>query len=144
MSFVVLVVESKLEHMNQFSSGHPERAVIAVVRRSGTFLVIQRATEVVAPGMYCFPGGGIRAGETETAAIVREMQEELGVLARPVQRIWESTAPWGVQLSWWSVELPADAALRLSLTPSAPLCISFILRLPLTSHRRIYNSNSNL
>jgi 8-oxo-dGTP pyrophosphatase MutT (NUDIX family) len=32
---------------------------IAVIRRGEQFLVIRRSQTVAAPGMYCFPGGGI-------------------------------------------------------------------------------------
>ncbi len=45
------------------------RGVVAVVMRGDRFLTIRRSAEVLAPGKYCFPGGGIEAGETEVAAL---------------------------------------------------------------------------
>lgn len=87
------------------------RGAIAVVERSGRLLVIKRSAHVVAPGAYCFPGGGIEPGEAPREAIEREMLEELGIAATAVRRIWESVTSWGTHLEWWLVDLPADAAL---------------------------------
>jgi len=55
---------------------------------------------------FCFPGGAIEAGETDEAALVRELQEELGVQVTPRREIWCSVTPWNVELCWWLVELP--------------------------------------
>ena len=65
---------------------------------------------MVSPLAYCFPGGGIEAGESEAAALVREIQEELGVEVQPVQRLWESLTPWNVHLAWWRCLSPPAAA----------------------------------
>jgi len=87
------------------------RGAVAVIERQGTLLVIRRSQMVVAPGAFCFPGGGIEAGESEEAALVRELQEELQVVVRPVRRLWSSVTPWSVELAWWQAELAADAVL---------------------------------
>jgi 8-oxo-dGTP pyrophosphatase MutT (NUDIX family) len=60
---------------------------------------------VVAPGAFCFPGGGIELDESEEAALVRELREELRVDVCPVRKIWQSVTPWNVQLAWWLAEL---------------------------------------
>jgi 8-oxo-dGTP diphosphatase len=85
------------------------RGVVAVVLRGERLLVIQRSAEVVAPGAYCFPGGGIEGDETEPEALVREIQEELGVDVVPVFRVWHSVTPWQVELAWWLARLPDEA-----------------------------------
>ena len=90
------------------------QGAVAVVVRGGRFLVIRRSAAVVAPGAYCFPGGGIEAGETEEQALVREFREELGATIVPVRRVWRSTTRWQVELAWWLGELPIDGTLQLN------------------------------
>lgn len=85
------------------------RGVVGVAVRDGRLLVIRRSRQVVAPGMYCFPGGGIEAGESEPEALVREFREELGVAVRPLRRLWRSVTPWQVRLTWWLVDLDTEA-----------------------------------
>jgi ADP-ribose pyrophosphatase YjhB (NUDIX family) len=85
------------------------RGVVAVVLRGEQFLVIRRSQHVRAPGMHCFPGGAIEAGESEQEAIRREMLEELALEARPLQLLWRSVTAWGVELAWWLTEIVAAA-----------------------------------
>lgn len=88
-----------------------KRGAVAVALQEGKFLVIQRSANVSAPGAYCFPGGGIEAGESESEALCREMQEELAVVVTPLQRVWHSVTSWGVELFWWQVTLPTPVEL---------------------------------
>jgi 8-oxo-dGTP diphosphatase len=93
---------------NDSSPTRPRRrGVVAVVPRGERLLVIQRSALVVAPGAYCFPGGGIEGEETEPVALIREIQEELGLDIVPVRRLWQSVTPWQIELAWWLVRLPA-------------------------------------
>jgi 8-oxo-dGTP diphosphatase len=90
------------------------QGAVAVVVRNGRFLVIRRSATVVAPGAFCFPGGGIEVGETEEQALVREFREELGATIVPVRRVWRSTTRWQVELAWWLGELAIDGMLALN------------------------------
>jgi len=72
-------------------------------------LVIRRSRTVVAPLVYCFPGGGIEGDESEEEALVREFHEEVGARLRPVRRLWECVTAWKVQLAWWLGELAPEA-----------------------------------
>ena len=83
----------------------PVRGVVAVVVRQEKLLVIERSQHVRAPGMYCFPGGAIEEGESEPAAVARELLEELSLVAMPVRLLWNSVTPWGVALSWWLAQI---------------------------------------
>jgi 8-oxo-dGTP pyrophosphatase MutT (NUDIX family) len=86
---------------------------VAVVVRNGRLLVIRRSRHVVAPGKYCFPGGGIEPGEGEQEALVREIREELGTAFLPRRRLWESVTRWGTRLAWWQGDLdPATVSLN--------------------------------
>ena len=89
----------------------PRRGAVAVVVRGDRFLVIRRSQSVPAPGMYCFPGGGIEGEETEAQAVIRELQEELGVAVRPTCKVWHCLTRWRVDLAWWRSELDLDAAI---------------------------------
>jgi len=85
------------------------RGAVAVVVRDGRMLVIRRARTVVAPLVYCFPGGGIEGDESEEQALIREFREEVGVILRPVRRLWRCVTSWKVELAWWLGELAPDA-----------------------------------
>jgi mutator protein MutT len=85
------------------------RGAVAVIVRRGRLLLIRRSRQVVAPGMYCFPGGGIEPGETQQQAVVRELQEELGCIVLPRRWLWESVSPWRVHLAWWLSDLDEAA-----------------------------------
>lgn len=63
--------------------------------------MIRRSQRVVAPLQFCFPGGAIENHETEQAALIREIAEELRIVIRPIRRLWESVTPWRVHLAWW-------------------------------------------
>jgi len=87
------------------------RGAVAIVVRDGRMLVIRRSRHVIAPLVYCFPGGGIENGETEEAAVAREVLEEVGVTIVPRRRLWECVTAWKVHLAWWLAEMDPAAAL---------------------------------
>ena len=89
-------------------------AVVAVVVHDGRLLVIRRSQMVRAPGMFCFPGGALEPGESEEAALLREMREEVGLAVQPVRLLHVSTTPWQVEIRWW---LAAAAELKFLLHP---------------------------
>jgi 8-oxo-dGTP diphosphatase len=95
--------------MNFIPDDPGRRGVVGIVFRDGRMLVIRRARSVVAPLVYCFPGGGIEGEESEEEALVREFREEVGVALRPLRRLWRCVTPWKVELAWWLGELPPDA-----------------------------------
>ena len=55
--------------------------------RRQRYLVIRRAAGVANGGCWCFPGGHLERGETSRQAIERELAEELGIAARPIERV---------------------------------------------------------
>lgn len=83
--------------------------VVGIVVRGGRLLVIRRSDLVEAPGAYCFPGGAIEKGESESAALEREFAEELAVAIRPVRRLWQSRTDWNVELRWWLADVNEES-----------------------------------
>ena len=56
--------------------------VAAVIERGGQILIAQRKNLGHHPLKWEFPGGKVEPGETPEAAVIRELQEELGIAAR--------------------------------------------------------------
>ena len=57
---------------------------MALIDRDGRVLLAQRPAHKSMPGLWEFPGGKVEAGETPEAALIRELEEELGI------NTWES------------------------------------------------------
>ncbi len=59
----------------------------AVVERDGKVLVARRRPELVAGGLWEFPGGKLEDGESPERGLTRELEEELGVVAKVGERL---------------------------------------------------------
>jgi len=95
--------------MNDFKPAtRRKRGVVGVIFRRERLLIIRRSMTVAAPGKLCLPGGGIEIGESESEALVREMQEELTIDVKPIRLCWRSVTPWGTNLAWWLAQLDHD------------------------------------
>lgn len=81
-------------------SDRGRHGVVAVIVEEGRFLVIRRSQFVRAPGLLCFPGGGIEEGEDFTTAMERELMEELQLRVEVKRHLWSSVTRWGTQLEW--------------------------------------------
>ena len=61
-------------------------AALALLRRGDRWFVQRRALDnLVLPGLWEFPGGKCEAGEAPVQALVRELQEEVGLRPRVLQ-----------------------------------------------------------
>ena len=54
------------------------RVVAALVERQGRYLITQRRENAVLPLLWDFPGGRVEEGESDEAALAREVAERLG------------------------------------------------------------------
>jgi mutator protein MutT len=55
------------------------RVVAAVIRRDVRLLITRRPSDVHLAGLWEFPGGKVEADESLEAALIREIDEEIGV-----------------------------------------------------------------
>ena len=62
-------------------------AAIAIVLKGGKVLVCQRKDDDTFGGFWEFPGGKCEDGETLEQCLARELEEEIGIRARPIQRL---------------------------------------------------------
>ena len=54
-------------------------SAVALIDRDGRVLLAQRPEGKKLAGMWEFPGGKVESGETPEAALIRELDEELGI-----------------------------------------------------------------
>lgn len=57
-------------------------SAVALIDIDGRVLLAQRPEGKAMAGLWEFPGGKVEAGETPEAALIRELQEELGIDTR--------------------------------------------------------------
>ena len=55
------------------------RVVAAVIEQGGRYLITQRRPSAVLPLLWEFPGGRVEEGESDAAALEREVSHRLGV-----------------------------------------------------------------
>ena len=94
------------------SDGRVHGVVVGCQRPDGRWLCIRRSKHVIAPLKVCFPGGAMEVGEDQPTAVIREMQEELGVTIIPTQCVWRWDSPNDLTLWGWTAQCPAG-----TLTP---------------------------
>ena len=58
--------------------GRTIRVVAAVIEKSGEYLITQRRPGASLPLMWEFPGGRVEDGESDAAALTREVKHRLG------------------------------------------------------------------
>ena len=79
----------------------------AIFDAAGRVLIAERPAGKHMAGRWEFPGGKVAPGESEEAALARELEEELGIRcidAQPVMRLTHRYPDREVELSLWVVE----------------------------------------
>jgi 8-oxo-dGTP diphosphatase len=84
----------------------------ALYDAEGRILIARRPQGKHQEGRWEFPGGKVAPGESEAAALARELHEELGIevsTSRSFMRLAHSYPDRNVELSMWIVERYAGA-----------------------------------
>jgi len=70
------------------SDGRVHGVTVACQGENDRWLLIRRSEHVAAPGLICFPGGGVELGECRAATAHREFMEEVGGKIQLDREIW--------------------------------------------------------
>ncbi len=106
--------------------GYVHGVIVGCQHKNGRWLLIRRSQTVAAPLKVCFPGGGVDANETQSEAAIREMQEEVGAIVKPLDCVWRFNWTENALVLWgWHAKLlsskvvanPEEVAEILWLTP---------------------------
>ena len=79
----------------------------AIILFEGKVLATQRSESMNLPGFWEFPGGKVNSDETAWEALVRELDEELGIEAKSGSPLFLTDHDYPdrhVRLDFWSVE----------------------------------------
>lgn len=80
-----------------------------MLRRDDRVLVIQRGRLVLLPGYWTPLSGRIESGESQEAAVIREVSEEVGLQVSPRAKVWECLTDDGdFLLHWWTADVTSD------------------------------------
>jgi 8-oxo-dGTP diphosphatase len=88
------------------------RVVAAVIDHDGRYLITQRNSNAVLPGLWEFPGGRVEPDENETSCLVREVKGRIGVTVEVGAKLGEHLHDYSgyqVHLTMYSCKLPAEA-----------------------------------
>jgi 8-oxo-dGTP diphosphatase len=88
--------------------------VAAVIERNSHILICQRRRDRAFPLKWEFPGGKVEASESLEAALIRELEEELGLSAELGGEIYRTTHKYperreAIQIVFFSAKFAGDA-----------------------------------
>lgn len=91
------------------------KVVSALIQKQGKVLLVRRPLHKKRGGLWEFPGGKVEKGETLEEAIVRELKEELNLVAKPIKIIAKINYSYNdedIELSLIEVEWEGEPELR--------------------------------
>jgi 8-oxo-dGTP diphosphatase len=90
--------------------------VAAILERDGRFLLGKRSPhKLSAPGYWCPVSGRLEPGESQAAAVVREVQEETALRVAALECVAQcDTHDGSAVIHWWRAQLLDDAPARLA------------------------------
>ena len=97
------------------------KVAVAVIYKNGRILIDKRKPDGLLGGLWEFPGGKVRKGESLEAALSREIREELGITVR----ILHPLATVQHSYSHFSVTLHAFKCAYAAGTPTCRTCVDY-------------------
>ena len=91
-------------------SSDSKNVVVALIKNTeGKYLLLRLAHYPGHKNEWCPVAGHCKAGETVNEAIIREVKEELNVIAKPIRQVseWEQDI-LGEKAFWWEVEISGN------------------------------------
>ncbi len=88
------------------------RVVGAMIEKDGRYLITQRSPTASLPLLWEFPGGRVEPGETDEAALARELEEEMDISVRVGERVIHvehSYASYDIDFCVYRCEIRAGA-----------------------------------
>lgn len=88
------------------------RVVAAVIEHEGRYLITQRTSTAVLPGLWEFPGGRIESDEDEAAALIREVKGRICVTVVVGDKLGENIhkySTYAVSLTMFACTIPDGA-----------------------------------
>jgi 8-oxo-dGTP pyrophosphatase MutT (NUDIX family) len=109
-----------------------------LLRRAGEILLAHRAGDVYASGQYGLPSGHLEQGESILDAVIRETEEEVGIVLEPAALrmvlVMHQRNPGGhARIGFFSSLCAGTASPSTASLPSAPGCCG---RIPTTCQHR--------
>ncbi len=82
-------------------------AAVAIIENNGRFFIQKRPSNGLLADLWEFPGGKLKSGETHKDALIREIEEELGIKPKAVKHLFSVQhfyTQFRVKLSVWRFE----------------------------------------
>jgi len=109
--------------------------VAALIERDGRVLLDRRRKGSHLEDRWALPGGKLEAGESDEAALVRELEEELGVKARisgpEIARVHHAYEHFDIELVLYPVEIEDGEPRALEVAEIAWFELSRLRELPM-------------
>jgi 8-oxo-dGTP diphosphatase len=93
------------------------------------------------PNMWNLPGGGIEDGETEEEALVRELEEEIGIVPQTFKRLEKTSYPDGNVVTRYLLFITPEEKQKLKLGEGQKMkffSLDGIMDLPIIPNLRRY------
>ena len=98
------------------------RVVTAQIEHQGRYLIVQRPDRAVFPGLWEFPGGRVREGESDVDALSRTLRRRIGCATEVGEKLLEKQhhySDYSVCLVLYRVQLNPEEASPCSVKDMA-------------------------